>query len=255
MQFFVGLAIFSTLFIGVFVIGLYLVFGKTWLVAWLRANIGILFLFFGLSGGAGLVLLADMHSMDGEVNFGTVKIHKLGLRSQFVRLNTQRLGERDVELIEENWRLRAIYVKWTGLLPMLGVSDGVLLYDLQQSDGAGYIRSEVIEHEAVVKVWEFGRRLLRWLPGIHFEFLATEWYPKNLNTVYDLKATKAGFTLKDRLKKPKKGTAQALLEENIESNVDSMSSEARETGAAPAEIDVIPTGGAQPQPVPGSSPL
>lgn len=212
MQFIAGLLLISTFFIIACVVGCILLFRKTWLLAWLRANVGMLFLFFGLSGVIGLVLLADMEPMDGEIQYGRVEVRPFGAGSKLLRLNTERIGERDIELIDNNWRLRAISIHWTGFLPTLGLTDGVLLYDVQQSNGLGATSSTIIEHQAIVKVWEFGRLYLQWMPGVRFEYLSTDWYSNKLFTVYDLRVTKAGLTLKDLESAPKEGTAAALFQ-------------------------------------------
>lgn len=225
MQFIAGLLLYSTLFIFAFIVGCLLLFRKTWLLAWLRANVGMLLLFAGLGGGIGLVLLADMEPMAGEIQYGQAEVRPFGGGFKLIRLNAERIGERDVELTSKDWRLRAISIQWTGFLPTFGLTDGVLLYDLQQSNGLGSITSTIIEHQAVVKVWEFGRLFLQWLPGVQFEFLSTPWLSSDLFTLYDLRVTKAGFSVKDLKSLPKQGTAAALFQDQESKVLDANSAE------------------------------
>lgn len=236
MLFYLGLALYSLVFIVVFIIGCFLLFKKTWLLAWLRANAGMACLFFGISGGVGMYLLSDMQAMHGEIQFGQVQITPYGADAHVLKLLNSDVGRREVELIEDNWRLRAINISWTGILPTFGLVDGVILYDLQQTNEQGLTTSTRIEHDAVVEVWRFGRYFLQWLPGIQFEFLSTDWYPSNLNTVYDLRVTRVGLTLKDIKSPAKVNTAAVLFEpSNLEPEQEPEAEPLEPTGDAKEE--------------------
>lgn len=217
MQFVVGLLILSLLFVIFLLLGFFLLFRRSWLLVWLRANLGFFCLFIGLSGAAGLVVLADMQSVDGALNIGTAEIDQVSTSSRLSMKYTLS-GEQIIELTQPEWRLRALHVKWSGFLTSLGVQNGVLLYDVQQGRNATVNSSTALEQRAVVKVWELGRTYLQWLPMVSFELLATDWVASDLETTYNVKMTSRELSMIDVNRKTRPNTAQALLEESDTTN-------------------------------------
>ena len=236
MQFELGLVFFSLVFIAAFVLGTFLVFRKSWLLIWLRANAGIGFLFFGLAGLAGLYLLTDMTSITGETRLGTVEVRPLGMNTRFAQLDLTSHGERDIELTYDQWRLRAMHIHWSGVLSLFGIDDGMMIYDLQESNGNGVVRHSVIEHEAVTKVWQLGHQYLNWLPGVEFTYITTEWQPSHEDGAYDLSVTNAGLRLKNRHQKARPNTAQILFENANENNDNTASASQSDVPSQQAEI-------------------
>jgi len=229
-------------FLVFFLIGLYLVFVKRWLWVWLRANIGIGLLFASLVGVAGLFTLSAMEPVDGAADTGTLQVTTMGDTASFAKLKAQGSQNRDIELIQSQWRLRAIGVRWGHLFQVLGVSDGFLLYDLQQLSASNIESTTQLEKNAVVQVWLFGSRYLQWIPGITFDLMSTDWFSKDNKTTYRIHMTQHGLSLKDTQGLAKPGTAAILFEKSSGSGttLDMPDDEQIPSEPSPAQVPVEP---------------
>ena len=231
MPFLVGLAIMSLVALVMVLLGLLVLKKRPWLLVWLRVNIGLALLLGAVGLSYGLYTLKDFHSLDSKLELGSAVVSDQASQVNLVFTHVLKGGQTQTfELQSGQWRLNAAYVKWGKLFDIFGVQNGVLLYSVEQQDKIALINTQ---SKAALQIWQFGRSVLNWLPGVAFTQLSTPWLsaqPQHL----ELRLTAAGIEAQNS------GTRAAHDNAAIDNQTGQQIDKANSTDTAPAAVKIKP---------------
>jgi hypothetical protein len=196
--------------VGLLFFGLRLLFGRHWLLGWLRGMLGIAF----TALAAALALAAwDLHSyrqVQTEQPIATLAFSKLEPKRFSVVVGDQNGDERRLELSGDMWQLDVRLLKWADALARLGLKPG---YRLDRLSGR-YLSLEdeqqlprtvlaLTEHQPAVDAWHWLHQLDRYLPVIDAQYGSATYMPMIDGALFSVGMGSSGLVarpLNDRAK-------------------------------------------------------